>query len=43
MSLEEFNADQYMDDENRVIAKSMYEMHDTAAVIYYQILDLLIF
>ena len=33
MSLEEFNADQYVDDENRVITKSIYEMYDTAAVV----------
>jgi len=33
VSLEDFNADQYLDDENRVITKSMYEMHDTAAVV----------
>jgi len=33
VSLEEFNADQYVDDENRVTAKSMYEMHDTAAIV----------
>ena len=33
VSLEEFNADQYVDDENRVTAKSMYEMHDATAVV----------
>jgi len=32
-SLEEFNADQFVDDKNRIITKSMYEMHDTAAVV----------
>ena len=33
MSLEECYADQYVDYEHRVMAKSMYEMHDTAAVV----------
>jgi len=34
-SLEEFNADQYVDDEDSIIAKSMYEMHDAALEVIY--------